>query len=141
MHRAPAQSTATKPGSQSQLIVVASQRLRTGQRYPPGHVIAPPPQKNARRHHQFGKAHAPQATPAQLSATNPSSHSQRPPVTQWLSRGQRVASGHVSVKFIEPQVVGTHRPVSSQRVAPAQVPHEPPQPSGPHTRDAHSGSD
>ncbi len=104
-------------------------------------MIAPPPQKNARRHHQLGNAQAPHATPAQLSATKPSSHSQRPPVTQWLSRGQRVASGHVRVKFAAPQVVGTQRPVSSQSVDPAQVPQVPPQPSGPQTRDAHSGND
>jgi hypothetical protein len=104
------------------------------------HVIAPPAQNGAGAHHQSVPSQpvVGHGTASQWRASKLALQRHRPP-TQVLLAGQLPAP-QSTVKFIGPHTVdgGTQRPVSSHTRPLGQLPHEPSQPSLPHSRPAQS---
>ena len=100
------------------------------------HVTAPPAQNGAGAHHQSVPSHpvAGHGTASQWRASKFALQRHLPPV-QVLLVGQLPAP-HRTVKFIGPHTMdgATQRPVSSHTRPAGQLPHEPSQPSLPHSR-------
>ena len=143
MQRAPAQFTATKPALQMHVRRASSHAACLGQRNPPAHVTAPPPQNPARAQYQSGAVHSvPQSVPSHVRAANPGAHPQKLSKVHSAFVGHVAPLVHVTVKSsTRPHAGVVHWPVSSHTCPVGHGgPHAPPQSSLPHTRPAQSGT-